>query len=255
MRNRIDAILDGISLASLHPSIFVQDIDCRPAERSVSTTTLAGRPGERIAAEQWKPAKVKIVLRILERDMLIRRSVMDQVTAWAQGEMLQISGRPGERLRVHCTSNPAITSVVEWVQEISLELTAYNPPFWMSQTAARLAMTGSSGSGNLYVPGNAGDAPAEVTVTPKSTLDTITITVAGTQMTLSGIGATTAQPLTISYDEEMRLRIRRGNVSVLDKRSAASDDDLLAVCGKYNEVRYNASGNVDISIAVRGRWI
>lgn len=253
MRSRYEVYLNGVALSSIHPGLIVLDIQYPPTSINSTTATLAQRDGSSLLMQRRAGARVNIPFELHIYNTVERQKACEQVAAWAMaGGVLTTSDRPGQQLRVKCLNPPSITSASKWTQSLTVSFTAYERPYWEETTLATLSLTGTSNSGTLFVPGNAGQTVLEVTVTPKSTMANITLA-AETSMTLTGVAAAKASPLVIDYDERMIQRIRRGTVSVLDKRTGA--DDLLITCGKYNAISYSASANVDVVFRARGVWL
>jgi hypothetical protein len=161
------------------------------------------------------------------------------------GTELEISDRPGEVLQVICTEPPYVPDHLSWADSISITFQTMEKPFWEKKTPETLTLeSGTTGSGELYVPGNIEEAVVEVEAAPASgTLANITLTVGDTSITLNGINATAEAPLRITYDRRGIQSIKRGTTSVMDKRTAASADDLLAKCGAVSAVSFSASAS------------
>ena len=84
--------------------------------------------------------------------------------------------------------------------------------------------------------------------------DALTLTVGGTSMSFSSLGATLANPMTITYDANGIQSIRVGSTSAMSKRSGTSADDLIGICGKINEISFTANINVTAVFRFRGAW-
>lgn len=253
MRSRHDVYLNGIALSSIHPALIVLDIQYPITSVNSTTATLAQRDGSTLLTQRRAAARVDITFELHIYSTVERQQACAQVVAWAMaGGLLTTSDRPGQQLRVKCLTAPSITSASKWTQSLTVSFTAYERPYWEEINQVSLTLTGTSNQGTLYVPGNAGQTVLEVTVKPASTMANITLT-ADTTMTLTGVAAAAASPLVIDYDERMIQRIKRGTVSVLDKRTGA--DDLLVTCGQYNTISYSASANVNAVFLARGVWL
>lgn len=256
MISRYEAYMDGVAMSSLSPNLLILDISHGTSKISRDTVTLVRRDGSIMVDKTLSAAQVKISFQLREYSIAERQKVCQEVARWAQGAILETNDRPGQRLHVQCDSFPVIGSALKWLDDLSVTFTAYNYAHWEEKTAVSTTLTGTSGTSTLFVPGNAGKALVEATITPSSgTVNDITLTVGDTSIALVGCGATSSQPVTISYDYIGLLRIKRGTTSVMDKRTAASSDDLLAVCGAVNTFGLTASGAVSAAFSVRGCWL
>lgn len=253
MRSRFEAYMDGNPLSHVNPKILILDFAHKPADIAYTADTVANRSGGIVSDKTQGGANITISFEIHEYSIQKRQQICNDVIRWARGAILETNDRPGQRLHVRCTRFPRIESAVNWVDQLEMTFTAYEFPFWEEKTPARLILSGNSGEGQLFVPGNAGEAFTEVLITPNSTMANITLSVANTAITLTGCGATTENPVRIAQDEYGFIKITVGNVSILDKRTGS--DELLAECGALNEISYSSSANVSVEFIVRGLWL
>jgi hypothetical protein len=254
--NRLEAWVDGIALTSLHPMVFLEDISCTAAETEIASLSVAGRDGARLLSSRRSTPTVTITVRLLIEDRATRHTVYQQLVQWASGHELMISDRPGLALRCVCTSMPAMQSVAKWTEPFQVIMSGFEHACWEESIASSLSLSGSSGSGQLYIPGNGGDVCGEVSVIPPtgSTLNTLTLTVGNTSMSFSSLGATSANPFSISYDDRRIQQIRVGTTSAMSKRSGTSADDLLGTCGKHNAISFTANVHVSATFRFKGAW-
>ena len=253
---RLEAYMNGISMTSIHPGILVTNIQTPPPAMNISTNQLAGRNGERVESQKRTRAKTTISFVFPGSSIAERQLICQQVASWARQGILQVSNRQGQRLRCICTSPPSISDVMDRAEELKVELTAYSQPFWEENTASTTTLTGTSGNGTLYVPGNGGEVLVEITATPTSgTLNSLTLTVGGDTMSFTSLGATSANPFRLTYSDEGIQSIKVGNTSVLGKRSAASADDLRAASGGLNTISMTANVASSVVFSTRGVWL
>ena len=250
---RFEAWMNGVALGSVSPDLYITEISTRPASRTTVTSEIYGRNGELEGATKWKGTSVVISFVIKKNTETNRQKIVSDVAAWAERGVLEVSDRPGQQLHVVCTAPPYVPGMSSWTDPISLTLQTMEKPFWEEKSPVVLTLSGTSGSGDLYIPGNVGDALVDVTVTPTSgTMANCTLTVAGNTFTLNGVNATTSDPLKVSYDDYGFLSIKRGTTSVMDKRTGASADDLKAPCGKTSEISFTASASATAVFSARG---
>lgn len=250
---KYEAWMNGEALSGISPDLYISSIKATPPKATVTASEMAKRNGEHIDSIRWKGTSVSISFILRKSTGKIRQEIVQKVCAWAAKGVLEISDRPGQQLRVVCINPPYVDDSCSWTTPITITLQTADFPFWESKTPASLTLSGSSGSGNLYVPGNAGEAYLEATITPGNSMANITITSGSTSITLTGVGATSANPLVIAYDGNGFLTIKVGTTSVLNKRTGA--DDLVVECGKINAISYTASASVTAVFRARGLWM
>lgn len=253
---KYEAWMNGEALGSVSPYLYITGIECRPAALTVRTVEPGARDGEMEGVSRWKGATVTISFILQKSSGPERENILQAVYAWGKRGILEISDRPGKQLHVICTAPPYVPDNLSWGNIMSLKLQTMENPFWEEKVPARFTTSaGTSGSGDLYVPGNIGKARVEATVTPGSgTMANCTLTVGGYTFTLTGVNATASNPLKVTYDDRGILSIKVGDTSVLDKRSAGSADDLLAECGSTVHVSFTASASATVTFAARGLW-
>ena len=254
MISRYEAELNGIALSSLNPNILVLDIKHQSADPQTETYSVGKRNGSRIYRRYYESCSVTILFEIHEYNVWERQSICNAVSAWAKnGGKLETSDRKDQFLQCVCTSFPKVESAKRWTNELSITFTAYAFPFWQEKHIASKAFTGTSGSGTLYIPGNADDALVEVDVKANASLSSVSLTVNGRTLSLTGLSLSTNDVIKISYDGNAIQSIKVGTTSLLDKRSGV--DDLLAKCGEYNSFSMSASASATVTFKVRGQWM
>ena len=252
---KYEAWLNGEALSNISPEIYISSIKATPPKATLKASEIANRPGQRLNSVRWKDATVTISFvtrKIAGHD---RQAIVQDVYAWAaSGGTLEISDRPGQQLHVICTSPPYITDTCDFTEPITVVFQTTDKPFWEEKQVTTTTLTaGTSGSGTIFVPGNAGKALVEVTATPADSSANLSFTVGSTTITLTGCNATSSNPLTITYDGNEIQSIKVGTTSVMDKRTGS--DDLLAVCGASNTVSFTASASTAVTYSVRGLWM
>ena len=171
------------------------------------------------------------------------------------GGVLTTSDRPDRVLHVVCESLPTVGSAQKWTGVCSIGFVAYAVPFWEDETPRRVSITGN-GSKNLFVPGFAAPACVEATVknTGSGAISTVTLTAGDTSMSFSGISLAAGQTMTLAHDARGLLTARIGGTSVLDKRTAASRDELELEPGKNAALSVTTNGTSSTTFEVRGRY-
>lgn len=251
MISRYDAWLNGDSISSVSPSIYVADISYSTAARSYATSQVSGRDGTFSGRDYVAPSTVAISFVVREYNTARRQEVAQDVARWAaRGGWLRTSDRVGQRLYVRCTKPPAISSVLRWLNTLTVEFTAHDFPMWQDEAAEAVTLN-SGDSGTLFLRGTRQtEVCAEITA--GATLTGFTITCGDTAVTLEGLNIAQGQTVNIRYtDDHHILEIVSGGASLLDKRTANSSDDLIAQIGD-NSVSYASSGASTCVLSVRG---
>ena len=73
-------------------------------------------------------------------------------------------------------------------------------------------------------------------------------------MTFAGLAMEAGQTMTLAHDARGLLTARIGNASVLDKRTAASSDELELEPGKNATLSATTNGTASTTFEVRGRY-
>lgn len=256
MRSRYLAALDGVELSAIAPEIIVTDITHNAPVREVRASDIAGRNGKLYTRTVTSSTGVTVSFEIHTPDVRRRAAIMEDVQRWAMpGGVLTTSDRPDRVLSVVCESLPTIGSAQKWTGISSIGFVAYAVPFWEDETPRRVSITGN-GSKTLFVPGFAAPASVEATVknTGSGAISTVTLTAGDTSMSFSGISLAAGQTMTLAHDARGLLTARIGGTSVLDKRTAASRDELELEPGKNAALSVTTNGTSSTTFEVRGRY-
>ena len=254
MISRYEAWLNGVALSSVNPDILILDIEQPSTNIRTETFTTAKRNGARIYKRRIEKTSVTIRFAIRKYDIADRRAVCSDVVRWAKnGGILETNDRDGQRLRCVLDTTPIIQSALRWTDPLTITFTAYALPFWEEKEQSVLHLSGTSGEGTLYVPGNIDGAMIEATVTSNGSLSTLSLTANGKTITLGGLSVGTGGVVELKYNDEMVQSIKADGVSVLNKRTGA--DDLVAVCGGSNTLGFLSNVSVNVDFKVRGLWV
>lgn len=267
MISRYEAVLNGVPLSSLNANILITDIEYSSPNVSYDTFSLAKRHGSRIYRRYVKNASVTISFAIREYSIQTRQEICNEIVKWARnGGILQTNDRMGQQLRCVCSSFPYIQSALKWTDTLSITFTAYTLPFWEStmETIVTLTSTGSYVQSTVAVPGNIESALVEVEVktasypAPEEGQDPTQVTrldfqVGDTSMSLTGLEIGGNQTITIAYDNNLIQSIKKGNTSLLDKRTG--DNDLMATCAENNRFRFRSNAEATATFRTRGLWL
>ena len=253
MTSRYAATLNDVSLASLDSSILLLDIQYQPVDLQDSTINIAKRHGARLVDRSYGVSSVRILFEIHKYGINDRQEVCGKVQKWAKnGGVLEVNDRSGQYLQCICTEFPVISSAKNWTDPVSITFTAFDVPFWQEKTAVTATLTGTSDTEYVSVPGSVDGALVEADITANASLSSVTLTVNGRDLILSGLSASANDVIKITYDANAIQSIKLGNTSLMDKRTGV--DDLLAKCGETNVFEIEASASVSVVFKVRGLW-
>lgn len=254
MVSRYEVTLNNVSMASLSNDLLILDVHYDPPEYSYSTYQVANRQGAGIYNKKKQSAKVRVDFEIHVYAIDQRQEVLQDVIEWCKdGGVLEINDRDGQQLVCICESLPSIDSVRDWTSPISVTFAAYDVPYWQQKTADILIIEGSNPSGSLDIAGTSSEGTyVNCTIVPTSTMTTLKVIAGGTFIELTDFS--TNKSLTIGYDENNNFVIGTVDGSLLDKRTAASWDDLHVPCGVSCGFSVECDSAVQATFEVRGLW-
>ena len=254
MRHTLEAYMNGVALTSLG-GIQITNISHTPAQVEVISTPLALAHGESVLQINKKQAMVGIEFIMPGISPSQRQEKLLAVIEWTKQGPLTVSDRPWQQLNCICTSPPHFTSAITRLERLTALFTAYEIPYWEDTLPSMLPLSGLNGTGSLFVPGTANETYAEIKAAPASgTLNELTLTVGEDTIAFADLGATAADPLTITYNKNIQ-KIMVGNNSALDKRTAESADNLRVMLGVPNTVSFEADVLTTVQFSARGLWL
>ena len=253
MKCRFDVLLNDVSLLSLNDSIYITDISYQPPEYSFNVSRYAGRSGGYVVSNRKEKAVVRVSFELHIYGTQQRQNACQEIVSWAKaGGKLQTSDRVDQYLQCVCTSIPSVESALRWTDTLTLEFTAFSVPYWQGVYAAGTTITGASATGDIFVPGNA-ETRSDVEITANAAITALTVGFGSSSIALSGLTVTQGGVITFSHDQNGILSIKQGTTSLLDKRTAASSDDLAADCGNI-AISVTADASVTAKFSAKGVW-
>ena len=252
MITRYSAWLDGEGLQDIDKTIIILDIQEQlPQSRIQTAGWAAGRDGTRFIRETTLTRSVTIRLQVREYDVTRRKTITSDVAAWAaKGGYLTINDRPGQRLKVRCSSLPVVASALKWTDTLIITLTAYEWPYWEDESTHSATLSGDTYAAlDLYVPGNGPYAYMSGDLS-FSGVSTVEISAGETQFTVQNVSGS----LKWGYEDGI-LYIRSGNASVMAYRTPSSSDDLIVTPGKRNRIVITSSVPVSGRVYSRGCYL
>lgn len=252
--HRFDAYINGVSLSSVDPHIMLVDIMEERAQVDRELAARAMHPGQRMNAMVRRSLTVRLIVHITTPHIITRAEVMDKVAGWVgEGGWLTINTRPNQRLYVHAETSPAMGSSLRWTDEIEIELTAYERPYWEQQWPTVAVITDS---GNIVPTGTMPEAYVEVDVknVGEGDLTTVTLSCGSTMIKLDGLTVPPQAYVRIYYTDDDLMVIEADGESALANRTAESSDDLIAMTRKSNALAVVADQAVSAVFRARGRY-
>ena len=267
---RFEAQLGDKKFSEIAPELVLRDIVETPAEVETSMVRFANRPGQRMSSIVRTSLSVRLVYVIRSKDIQRRMEIRDLVASWAaKGGALKINTRPGKKLYVVCENIPALDSSLRWTQDLSLTLTAYTDPFWLSENDVALSVATRYIEDDdvhyfadvIYPNGNAGKAPVTFTLINNGTsaMKYLRIVADHTFIELRGINIQPNTPVLMMYTDGILEIIdffnMSGDRSLLMYRTPESYDDLMLEPGRDNQIIVWADQPVSGTITANERWL
>lgn len=252
---RFDAVLNDRSLCEIDASIILVDISERAAEQTILTESRAMKAGTWITNIHRERLSVRLTFVIRERDVVKRSQIMDDVIQWASnGGWLSLSTRPSQKLYVNSNVLPALGSALRWTDEIIMELTAYERPYWEQVDPTVETITDS---GTITPDGTVPDVYVECDVVNNGAddLTAVALICDDTFIALEGLAVPSGGHVVISYTDKDVLTITADGESALSSRTAESHDDLIARSRQENSISVEADQPVEATFSARGRYL
>lgn len=166
MISRYEVTLNGTSMGEVSENIIIKDVQYEKPKYKRNLFQLADRHGSRPGKAYKDRAAVTIVFEIHEYGVADRQRVLADIITWARnGGDLRINDRPGQKLICVCEEFPAIESVRDWTNDLSIMFAAYACPYWQEVNPTIVTHQYSNRSATtledafeeveMFVPGNA----------------------------------------------------------------------------------------------------
>lgn len=256
MTSRYSVTLNGNSMSAINSNLLILDVSYEAPDYGISILRNAGNNGARVTGRYNEMSRVTITFELHIYDIVQRQTACQDVVKWAKnGGTLVINDRPNQRLKCLCSEFPVIGSALRWTEPLSITFVAYEVPWWEDSTATTQTTSGNYDENQMNVPGNAGDARVSATVTANASVTFIELHVGDTMIRLENLSLSENDVVSIGYDERQLLYIKKGNTSLMSKRTPGSSDELLAVSGTSNDVTSETDGSITVVFSVRGCWM
>lgn len=259
MMTRYRVALDDKQLDSVAPGIIIRDISYSAPAEQHAASALAARNGMHVQKTTYGTSSVTVSFEIHEADVKKRHDVCRKVQAWAAGGgWLTTNDKTGLRLRVRCSALPSINSAMRWTERLSMVFTAYEKPLWEDVYPTYVVSYEESGAPKLlYVDGSGGETVVDVTVenAGDAAIESLSVFAGSAYIELQNLELAVGAKLEIGHDENDLLFIRADGVSVMNKRTAESSDDLVIPCREKSAVRFICEGEAKATFTARGRYV
>lgn len=257
MISRYEVWLNGNALSEVSPYIYISDISYSPGVIARSANKISGQDGQYSGRGRGYTgaATISINVEVRSYSTTLRQSIVQDMTLWASsGGWLKASDRDGQKIYVKPTRFPAVASVRNWTDPVTIEFTAFDYPFWIG-TESKTASIANGDTENVFFPG-VYPACVSLSIACEDTVTELQVQVADTVLALDGLSLAQGDSVIVSYtDEHHILKVEDGNgVSLLNKRTAASSDELIAQPG-YNEVSFTADGDAVCNVIAKGVYL
>lgn len=251
---RLEIWLDNESIRDAEPRVLIRGFRETAPEVETVFGENAGRDGQRLISRRRLVKEIQINFQIRELyDLGARQEALDNINRWARDGILRTNTQPFKRIHVTATGWATMSQARDYTDTYALSFAALTP-YWENEALTKTTLTGTSAEGEI-LNGGSTDTPVSVTITPdaSTTMSSATVTVGESTITVSGISATASAPLKVSYDDSGMMSITVGTAGALDKRTAQSDDDLIAAPG-VNDVTVVTDVSTTTELTLRGRY-
>lgn len=250
--------LGGAQLDEVHEAVVIRGVDTGSAKESVQAVSRMGGSGQRVTTRHFETLDVVVTLAIdlPKRELSARREAWEAVCAWAlAGGWLEVNYLQDRRMWVDLVILPGGGDLWKWTEDFQITFRAYAVPFWQDAEPQSVGVRGvSSWSGAIGNPGHY-ESVADATFrnTSGQAMTSFSITVGGNTLSLSGFSLASGADLIISHGTDGLLRITAGGVSIYDKRSADSADDLYVAPGTA-AISMTAGRAGTLTVSIYGRY-
>lgn len=257
MTSRFDVWLDGISLTSFHPGVYITDIKQTPVNFADTRVSVGKKDGSILQRRALEQLDYTVTFMLREYNPMARQNALDAIIAWAMtGGRLTDNAHQDKFLDVICTAPPRIESALRWTDDLTITFTAYGMPYWQDTDPPSMTYTGSGGGGAVFGKGNAADCVVYGTV--KATggaLTDLEVRAGSSVMTFSGMTVTQNGTVTFGYDDHYIYCVKWGTASQTRRRSGESSDELRVPMQTESQIAITANTTVQATFYVRGLYL
>lgn len=263
METRITAALDGVEFHKLDDALVLQRLEESAPVMNITTAQRASRFGSAITGRERTSLDVTLQFAILEeKNLPARMALLNKVNAWAmKGGYLTTNYRTGQRLRVVCSALPAAGYADEWEGSYTLTFRAFTVPCWEADKKNDTRISSRGATVVISTEGNM-ETPLRIRAENRtnSTCQTAKIVAAGKTLDFAGLGLAGGETLVIDYGADglqfIRIEEKDGKTrSAMDKRTAASHDEIMLQGDSRTSVRLSSGVALDWTLSTFGRYL
>lgn len=255
MMSRYSVWLNDRGLNEISPDIVITDIAYTPSSPAFTGNRIAAADGQMSGKDGYiGPNKVTVSFMVRAYNTQERQEIVQDIVKWtANGGWLKTSDRPGQRMYVQPSKYPAVSSVQGWTDNLTAEFTAFDYPFWQDESPKTVTLNAGDEE-EIFVPGFR-KTYVEATIVPSETMTNFTIECGDTYIEIDDISIPAEQEIVLAYtDDHHILKIESNGVSLLDKRTPESNDDLLLAPGP-GTVNFDSVTSAVCTVFVRGVYL
>ena len=251
--------MDGEGFEDINPTIRVKSVLIGATEVTQITSAAAKYSGVRYLGQREETRSIRILFKILDIDPVRREAILCDILDWARGVKLEAVQRPDQYINVYCTEFPSQEMARDYADnELAITFTAYDPDFKSIQpTVVNTTTVAATPKDVTIIPPGTQDITfleAEITNSGSTTMNTATIAVNGRTFAFSALGLAAGKVLVIARDVDCRLTMTIDSVSVMGKRTDASDDDLVLIQRAANTVTLTTANDCAVKLSARGQY-
>lgn len=245
--------LHGVQMDSLDSSIVIRNVSYGAPKETVNAVSRIGGVGQRITSRHWDTLDIAVsyAIDLPKTSQQSRRTVYEKVCAWAlPGGWLELGNNYRRRAWIEQTILQDPEDFRDWTKDFVIVFRAYSIPFWQDSAMAIEYKSAYDGTAfNMTVPGQVRTViGVSYKNTSGSAMTAFSITVGNNTIALTDINVADNETLVITHDEAGLLKIYTGTTSWMDKRTAASSDDLYADPGTVSvQATTSAAGNMTVN--------
>lgn len=256
MISRYRVSLDGVQMDSLDENLLILDVNYSKVNKSVQQFSTANLDGYDIHDIDYDRQAVTVTFELRIYDIAQRNAIVQKINKWASSEhVLRTNDRKNQSLTVVCEEEAVIGSVKNWLDPMTIVFVSKQNPFWVSDTAKTVTMSGKNAKSTLKMDGNIKSSLISVNITTVDAVTSLKLTVGDTNLEFKKLSVAKNKSIVIDYVNNRYLRVRADGKSVLNKLHGTSTDNLMAECGVSTSVSLISDGKVTAVFSGKGLWL
>lgn len=246
-------------LSDINSNLLILDVAYGGIQYQDRDHTSAGLDGYEAGERYADRQTVTVTFQLRIYGTSARNTACRKVAEWAEsGGTLKVNDRPGQYLKVRCKQPPAVGSVRNWLDPLTVVFESVEIPYWRNVTKTVKTATGSGTFKLTINPGGSTKhvkTPLSAKITAKAKVTTIKITCAGTMLYLKGFSLAKNKQMVISYVNDRYLSITVDGDSFLKYLQPTSSDRLLAFCDVAQTIVVTTDNSATATFEAEGLWL